>query len=58
MRAIALSALVALAIYPFSSLAESQTPNKPHVNIDNATVIGITDGTTNSFLGIPFAQPP
>ncbi|RPD58884.1 alpha/beta-hydrolase [Lentinus tigrinus ALCF2SS1-7] len=28
------------------------------IQIDNATVIGVSDGTTSSFLGISFAQPP
>ncbi|RPD61755.1 carotenoid ester lipase [Lentinus tigrinus ALCF2SS1-7] len=30
----------------------------PSVTLDEATVYGITDGMTNSFLGIPYAQPP
>ncbi|TBU30175.1 alpha/beta-hydrolase [Dichomitus squalens] len=28
------------------------------VDLDNATVVGVTDGTANWFLGLPFAQPP
>ncbi|KAI0819592.1 carotenoid ester lipase precursor [Trametes gibbosa] len=28
------------------------------VRLDNATVIGTSDGMVNQFLGIPFAQPP
>ena len=30
----------------------------PTVTLDNATVTGITNGLTNQFLGIPYAQPP
>ena len=30
----------------------------PTVQLDQGTFIGTTDGTTNKFLGIPFAQPP
>ncbi len=30
----------------------------PTVKVRDATVIGTTDGTTTSFLGIPFAQAP
>lgn len=30
----------------------------PTVTLDSATVTGVTSGSTNQFLGIPFAQPP
>ena len=30
----------------------------PTVKLDEATVIGVTEGTSTSFLGIPFAQAP
>ncbi|PIL29438.1 hypothetical protein GSI_08380 [Ganoderma sinense ZZ0214-1] len=30
----------------------------PTVRLDDATVIGFTEGTSTSFLGVPFAQPP
>ena len=30
----------------------------PTVQLDEATVLGTTDGITTSFLGLPFAQPP
>ena len=58
MRAIAFSTLATLAIYSSTSFAGGNTYSEPKVKIDNATVVGITDGTTKSFLGIPFAQPP
>lgn len=34
-----------------------RAPN-PFVVLGNATIIGVTNGTTSQFLGIPFAQPP
>ena len=39
------------------------TPSNEHTcavtaRLDNATVVGVTDGVTDSYLGIPFAQPP
>jgi acetylcholinesterase len=30
----------------------------PSVSLGNATFVGTTFGTTEKFLGIPFAQPP
>ena len=30
----------------------------PTIIVDDAIVVGTTDGATTSFLGIPFAQPP
>lgn len=30
----------------------------PTVTLDNATVTGAASGSINSFLGIPYAQPP
>ena len=30
----------------------------PSVTLDEATVHGVHEGGTNSFLGIPYAQPP
>ncbi|EMD39501.1 hypothetical protein CERSUDRAFT_111813 [Gelatoporia subvermispora B] len=30
----------------------------PTVTLDQGTFVGVTDGTTDKFLGIPFAQPP
>ena len=36
----------------------SSTTPSPTVLLDLATVHGVSDGYTNSFLGIPYAQPP
>jgi hypothetical protein len=30
----------------------------PTVRLDNATFVGVSNGTVSKFLGIPFAQPP
>ncbi|KAH9891908.1 carotenoid ester lipase precursor [Cubamyces lactineus] len=35
-----------------------KTQSAPTVQLDQGTFIGTTDGTTNKFLGIPFAKPP
>ncbi|KAG9308805.1 Alpha/Beta hydrolase protein [Chiua virens] len=35
-----------------------RTSIAPTVILDNATVTGVASGSTNQFLGIPFAQPP
>ncbi|KIK74848.1 hypothetical protein PAXRUDRAFT_174497 [Paxillus rubicundulus Ve08.2h10] len=32
--------------------------SSPTVTLDSATVTGISSGSVNQFLGIPFAQPP
>ncbi|KAF8834585.1 alpha/beta-hydrolase, partial [Paxillus ammoniavirescens] len=32
--------------------------SSPTVTLDSATVTGISSGSVNEFLGIPFAQPP
>ncbi|TBU30166.1 alpha/beta-hydrolase [Dichomitus squalens] len=42
---------------PTTSLDASESAS-PTVELDNATVVGVADGFTNSFLGIPYAQPP
>ncbi|KIJ15043.1 hypothetical protein PAXINDRAFT_169423 [Paxillus involutus ATCC 200175] len=33
-------------------------PSSPTVTLDSATVTGLSSGSVNEFLGIPFAQPP
>lgn len=30
----------------------------PTVTLDQGTFVGVTDGTVDQYLGIPFAQPP
>ncbi|KAJ7441567.1 carotenoid ester lipase precursor [Mycena latifolia] len=40
-----------------SSLATS-TSGSPTVQLDGATVTGLTNGTLNKFLGIPYVKPP
>ena len=34
------------------------TSSNPTVTLDKGVFTGTTDGTTNKFLGIPFAKPP
>ena len=41
-----------------SSLSLSYAAEPPRVNITNGTVVGSTSGSVDTFLGIPFAQPP
>ncbi|KAI1784678.1 carotenoid ester lipase precursor [Ganoderma leucocontextum] len=41
-----------------AAAAASASTGPPTVLLDDATVIGFTEGTSTSFLGIPFAQPP
>ncbi|KIJ18027.1 hypothetical protein PAXINDRAFT_9113 [Paxillus involutus ATCC 200175] len=35
-----------------------RSSTSPTVTLDNATVTGVSSGSVNEFLGIPFAQPP
>ncbi|TBU42414.1 alpha/beta-hydrolase [Dichomitus squalens] len=54
-------ALLSVLASPHSTASSSDLavpPGAPIVTLDNATVFGTSDGWTNSFLGIPFAQPP
>ena len=39
-------------------LAVQAVGRVPTVKLDDATVIGTSDGVTTSFLGIPFAKAP
>ncbi|KAM5544446.1 hypothetical protein V8D89_002106 [Ganoderma adspersum] len=41
-----------------AAVAAAAPARSPTVRLDDATVIGFTEGTSTSFLGIPFAQPP
>ncbi len=45
----------------YSSLTGAITADgstAPTVQLDTATVVGTQSGSVDSFLGIPFAQPP
>ena len=48
-----LRAVYAAVVPPIASNALS-----PIVTLDFATVHGVSDGSTNAFYGIPYAQPP
>lgn len=50
--------LVFLAVLGRAMANPVQARAAPTVTLDSATVTGITSGSTNQFLGIPFAQPP
>ncbi|OCH92823.1 carotenoid ester lipase precursor [Obba rivulosa] len=51
--------LIVLAICCDSILATpSPRSLAPTVVLDQATFVGVTDGVTDKFLGVPFAQPP
>nr|VWP00041.1 Putative peptide synthase/polyketide synthase [Ganoderma boninense] len=41
-----------------AAVSASSSTRAPLVRLDDATVIGFTEGPSTSFLGIPFAQPP
>ncbi|KAI0656712.1 carotenoid ester lipase precursor [Cubamyces menziesii] len=47
-----------VALVAVASAAPTQFVSSPSVSLDNATVIGTTNGTTTRYLGIPYAQPP
>ncbi|TCD66643.1 hypothetical protein EIP91_001111 [Steccherinum ochraceum] len=48
----------ALAFAFSAALASDVGSSSPTVVLDTATFTGVTDGTSNKFLGIPFAEPP
>ena len=52
-----IASLVACTLY-LAAVAAAAPASSPTVRLDDATVIGFTEGTSTSFLGIPFAQPP
>lgn len=47
-------------VLSFTILAKSQAlhPAYPAVKLDTATITGISNGSLNKFLGIPFAKAP
>ncbi|TFK82846.1 alpha/beta-hydrolase [Polyporus arcularius HHB13444] len=51
-----LSTLLRLALLLGGALAA--TPAAPTATLDNATVVGYTNNSVTSFMGIPFAEPP
>ncbi|KAI0036265.1 carotenoid ester lipase precursor [Vararia minispora EC-137] len=52
------SSLLAILAFVRSSYAASVKRASPIVVLDDGTFIGTTTGAVNSWLGIPFAQPP
>ncbi|KAF8127254.1 Alpha/Beta hydrolase protein [Boletus edulis] len=52
------SFLVFLTVFGRVVAGTVQVRTAPMVTLDNATVTGVTSGSTSQFLGIPFAQPP
>ena len=51
-----LAVFLELALVFKTSLAAP--PPAPTANLDNATVVGYTNNSVTSFMGIPFAEPP
>ncbi|TCD60885.1 hypothetical protein EIP91_009376 [Steccherinum ochraceum] len=49
---------VALSFTFSKALPSDAGSGSPTVVLDTATFTGVTDGTSNRFLGIPFAEPP
>lgn len=50
--------LVSLIVLGRVMAGPVQARAAPTVTLDSATMTGVTSGSTNQFLGIPFAQPP
>ncbi len=50
--------LSALPLIQACLAAEAATHQTTQVQLDKATVVGISAGSIESFLGIPYAQPP
>ncbi|KAH9926258.1 alpha/beta-hydrolase [Epithele typhae] len=44
--------------YAFFLLQAALVWTAPTIQLDNATVVGVSDGTTSSFYGLPYAKPP
>lgn len=51
-------ALGAAYAFPSTPTYLSDTDTAPIVQLDNATVLGLTNNSVTSFTGIPFAHPP
>ncbi|KAI0076889.1 alpha/beta-hydrolase [Panus rudis PR-1116 ss-1] len=50
--------LVACSTIPPLVSATATTSQSPTIQLDDGTFTGFSDGTSNAFLNIPFAQPP
>jgi acetylcholinesterase len=50
--------LLLAAILAGASASRYGERSSPIVTLDSATVTGISSGSVNQFIGIPFAQPP
>lgn len=52
----------AVVVFQFGAVAAAPTLDveniAPTITLDRGIFTGVTDGTTNKFLGIPFAKPP
>ncbi|KAF7366926.1 Carboxylic ester hydrolase [Mycena sanguinolenta] len=57
-RATIASAMVSSAFFVFLLQVASSLAAPPTVQLDRATVTGVTDGTLKKFLGIPYVLPP
>ncbi|KAI3324750.1 alpha/beta-hydrolase [Xylariaceae sp. AK1471] len=53
-----LSSLFTLGVVGLSCLSLSHASGTPIVTISNGTVLGLRSGVVDTFLGVPFAQPP
>ena len=49
---------LALSFAPLSTLWGDGAMASPTVQLDQATVVGITNGSVTSYYNIPFAEPP
>ena len=47
--------LILLALWSATVLA---APTGPTIVVDEGVLLGVTKGTVNQFLGIPYAKPP
>ena len=50
--------IIAVLLAGHTALAAVISTTEPTVTLDSGTFVGTLDGTTNKFLGIPFAKPP